>query len=152
MTHNITLTFGGVTYGVLCQGVLIGWTNNTVSKPNANGTSVSEIQTQSFENPLYTLRNVELLESSSLYGSAMLTYPVLISMLKNKYDGTNGILLSVNYGASSSKKLVRSDGVTEDIPVVIKSFSPTIGLDKTYDGSATTYNMTGFNLVLQETA
>lgn len=143
----IKLTYGGTDYTVYCKGVKFGWTNNLVSKPYANGTIVSEVQTQTWENPIYTLSGVELVERSGA-----LTYAKLMEMAKNKYDGSNGILLTVAYGYSTTKILPSSTGSTTGIPVVVKSFSPAITLDRTYDGTDTVFSMTGFDLVLQETA
>lgn len=115
MTY-IKLTYNGVEYKVPATGVTVGMQGNVFNKPNVNGDSVSVVQTQSFTNPLYTIQGVHFTGATGT-----LSYPVLLSMLKHKYDGSNAITLEVQYGDSSL--LVGSDGSSTLIPVVVKSFN-----------------------------
>lgn len=146
MTAYVKLTFGGEDYIVKCQGVQVAFTANTTAKPKVNAGSVTEVQTHGFENPLYTLQGVQLTEESST-----LTYGAILSMAKNKYDGTNGITLTVNYGVSADKLLVASDGVTTAIPVVVKSFNFPIPVADIYEG-ASRFHLPVLSITLQETA
>lgn len=148
MATSVKLTFDSVDYTVLCQTVQVGWNNNIVAKPKVNGGSVVEAQTLGFENPTYTLQGVQLTEEAGT-----LMYSTLISMAKNQYDGSNGITLTVDYGSTSSKLLVGSDGTTTAIPVVVKSFSFPIAVkDGMYDNGSNKFYVPTLNINLQETA
>jgi len=126
MTY-IKLTYNNTEYLVPATGVTVGMQNNVFSETSVNGSSVSEVQTQSFTNPLYNIQGVHFTGVSGT-----LTYGVLLSMLKHKYDGTNEITLEVRYGDSTD--LVGSDGLTTVIPVVVKSFNFPILTTDSQDG------------------
>ena len=143
---NIKLTFNSNEYNVSCSNITIGWKSNTVAKANANGTEAVEVQTQSFENPSYSLQGVGLIE-----GAGNLTYAILLDMAKNKYNGSNGITLTVDYGVGGTDLLVGSDGTTTDIPVVIKSFNFPIDT-KEYDDDGTRRHILTGSIMLMETA
>lgn len=146
------MTFNSTVYQVFCQTVQVSWSNNTTAKPKVNGSTVVEVQTHSFENPTYTLQGVQLIEDVSSSTFTALTYPTLLSMARNKYDGTNGITFSVDYGVSSSKYLVGSNGSTTAIPVVIKSFNFPINTMDIYSDGSNKWHLPALTIVLQETA
>lgn len=143
---SVKLTFNSVEYKVLCQTVQVGWKNNVTAKPKVNGGTVVEAQTHSFENPTYTLQGVQLTEESGT-----LTYQALLQMAKNRYDGTNKVLLTVDYGVNTTKPLVGSNGTSTNIPVVITGFSFPINASDTYSGSNSFY-LPALTITLQETA
>jgi len=126
MTY-IKITYNSTTYVVNGTSVTVAGQSNTFSKPNANGTDIVEVQTQSFNNPLYNIGGIHFTGASGT-----LSYPILLSMLKHKYDGTNAITLEVQYGNGTN--LVGSDGVTTSIPVIVKSFNFPINTGDTDDG------------------
>lgn len=115
MTH-IKLTHDSTTYLVNGIGVAVAGNVNLFNKPLANGTDIAEIQTQSYNNPNYSISGIHF---TGVAGS--LTYAALLSMYKNKYDGSNPIYLEVQYGDSDN--LVGADGTTTSIPVVVSSFT-----------------------------
>lgn len=139
----VKLTFDSTTYTIPCTSVTPAWNNNTVTSPKANGGSVSEIQTQSFDNPTYTITGAHFTG-----GAGSITYDALLAMAKLKYDGTNAITLEVRYGLTGSTiDLVGSDGSTTAITVILNSFNFPISTKDTLQG----YIPVG-NIILQETA
>ena len=128
---NIYLNYNSTDYPVYCDQVSIAWKNNNDGKPDANNTEAYEVQTQSFDNPVYRLQNAQL--------TGTLTYSVLLNMAKNKYTGSNAITLKVNYGGTY---LVASDVSTTSIPVVIDSFSVNINHKDSKEGTIPSYNIT----------
>ena len=147
---EVKLTYNSTDYIVRCNSVQPAWTNNLEGKPDANGTSAVEVHTNSFENPMYNIQGVVITEEAGT-----LTYAALLTMAKVKYDGTSTtrITLTVDYGENSAKNLVSSDGSTTAIPVVVKSFSPTIAVSggKFDTGSNKVFVPQG-SIVLKETA
>jgi hypothetical protein len=129
MAPIVTLTQTSINSGsairVLCDAVRVGWKNNVIVEPSANGTAVVEAQTQGFENPTYVLSGVH-------FTSIGLTYAQLLSLAKIKYTGSNPITLSVTYGNGTS--LVGSDGTSTSIKVAIKDFSFPIDVTDSKNG------------------
>ena len=146
MANEVKLTYDGSDYIVKCTGVKIGYNPLVYSKPNANWIYPVEMQTQGIENPIYTLENVMLIDSASHLSSSL-----LLDMMTNQYDGTNGITLTVNYGREVDRLWTGIDGTTTAIPVVIRPFTINIPVEDVYNGDSSFY-LPGFNLVLQETA
>ena len=125
MTH-IKLVYSGTEYAVRATGVTIGGRTNTYNTPNANGTAAVEVQTQSFENPTYSIQGIHFVE-----GSTNLSYTNLLSMYKHKYTGSNPIYLLVKY---EDTDLVASDGTSTSIPVVMSGFNFPIKTNESRDG------------------
>lgn len=121
------LIYNGTTYTVNNTGVTVGGKTNLYNKPDTNGTTVVEVQTQGFNNPTYVLQGVHFTGKAGT-----LTYPALLNMYKHRYTGSNPIYLLVSYGASDN--LVASDGVSTSIPVVLDSFNFPINTQDTRDG------------------
>jgi len=147
---EIKLTYNSTDYKIYCQGVSIGYNPNLFVKSNANGIIPCEVQTNTPENPIYTIRNVQLVEKT---GS--LTASVLNTLLTTPYDSNNSstfLTLTIDYGDSSSKTWKGMDGVTSPIKVVVRPFSVTIPMSRSDDGAGNTFEVPTFNLVLQETA
>lgn len=117
-TYNFDFNSVGVAYSV-----------NTDATPYANGGEVSEVQNQTFSNPVYTLQGVLITERS---GS--ITYDKLREFATRKYDPTDKyLLLKIDYGVDSSTLLPDSAGGTTGIKVVIKSFNANITTDRYAD-------------------
>jgi hypothetical protein len=112
----IKLIHNGTSYTVNATGVSVAGQTNIFNNPNANGNEIVEIQTQSYNNPTYSISGIHFTGVSGT-----LSYPNLLSMYRHKYNGTNPIYLVVSYGTSSS--LVGADGVSTSIPVVMKSYT-----------------------------
>jgi len=144
---EIKLTYNSTDYKVYCNGVSIGYKPNIVVKTNANSVVPCEVQTNNNENPIYTLKGVQLVERS---GS--LTSTILNTMLTTKYDGTNPIYLTIDYGASGSKTWKGIDGSTSPIKTVIRPFTVAIPMSRGDDGAGNTFEVPTFDLILQETA
>ena len=116
---------------VYCDNVTVSWKNNNDSKPNANGTAAADVNTQSFENPDYTLNNVRFL----LANTSSLQYSHLLKLSKIKYDGTNAPILQVHYGKSGSEvNLVASDEVSTNIKVLVENWGFPIDVKQTVNG------------------
>jgi hypothetical protein len=126
--------FNTSTYWVTCSGASLSWRNNVVANPNANGGSVVEVQTQSFENPTITLNNVILLEGST-GSSTNLNYNTLVQLAKIKYDGTLTYLTLKIYTrqranfSATEYPLINSALATSGIRVCITNFNFQIPLD-----------------------
>ena len=149
---SVTLTYGGVPFTVYCNTVQVGWKNNNMAKSKANGGSVVEVVTQSFENPVYTLQGVHLV-NEGLESTSVMTYSDLLAMAKNQYTGSNAITLGFTYSQSgSTESLVGSDGSTTAIPVVIESFNFPINARNKYSDGTNEYYIPVGTIVLRETA
>jgi hypothetical protein len=101
---------------ILCNNVTVDWKNNNDSKPNANGTVVSEINTQSFENPGYNVSGIRFMADTTT-----LQYSHLLKLSKIKYDGTNAPILKVHYG--NDIDLVASDNISTSIKVIVENWT-----------------------------
>ena len=116
------------TYNVFCNSVNISWSNNNDAKPYANSLSAgaSEVQKNSFENPIYNVKGVTITET---VGSLSYNELVRLSKLQTG-DTTNYLTLVVDYGVGANVNLIDSAEVANGIKVVIKSFSMAVGLNK----------------------
>lgn len=135
LTHKTIST--STTYQVHCTSIDIGWRNNIFSKPKANGGEVVEVQTQSFENPVISLKNVHLIEGSTATRE-FITYDNLVTLAKVKNTDTEYLLLTVktfdkwiNASAAEPSTAVLADsaGVRSGIKVAIDSFKFSLNLD-----------------------
>jgi len=148
---QVKLTYGGSDYIVYCDTVVVGWKNNNVIKPNANGTSVVEAQTQGFDNPIYTLQRVHL-KNEGLETSTDMTYNDLLTMTKNQYNGSNAITLTFTFSNSGSTETqVGSDG-SSPIKVVIDTFNFPISATTEYDDGTNKFHIPVGTITLRETA
>jgi hypothetical protein len=120
---------------VIGDKVTVSGKKNNVVVPNANVSSIVEVQTQSYENPKYIISNVMLTGSSGI-----LTYPQILQMYRWKYTGTNKIYLTVGYGTAST--LVGVDGTTTSIPVMLDDFSLDISAKDTKSAYLPTASLT----------
>jgi hypothetical protein len=113
----------------------IGLKANTSVNPKPNGTAVTEVQTHSFENPRYTIQNVQLGP-----GATDLTIAQLHAMVKLAFDGTNPIYLRCQYGGDVD--VVGSDGITTEIPVLLESAPVVIDPTDSKDAYRPVVNLT----------
>jgi hypothetical protein len=128
---------GGVPVNVLCNKLTITGTKHNAKDPNATITgSIVEVQTQSIENPIYTLSGVYFTNASGT-----LTYPMLLTLYKLRYGGVGvtgtdqAIVMRAVYGQPGSEiTLVGADGVTTSLKVIISSFNFPIDMSNTKDG------------------
>lgn len=123
-------------YNIYASSIQVSFKNNNTSKPNANGGSATTVQTQSFDNPMYSLQGVLINNDSGT-----LTYAKLLEAAKYR-SATNPLLLLVNYGTD----LVASDGTSTAIPVVVNSYNFPLTTDKS-EG----YNVGGVTITFMET-
>jgi len=114
---NISLTQSTLgTKRILGNQVTISGTKNNDSKPNANGTEMSQSITQSFENPKYVISGVKITDASGT-----LTYQDVLTLYAMKYDNTNASTLTVTYGTSSIVPCLTSS--TSGAKVVLESYN-----------------------------
>lgn len=107
---------------IVCQRVTAGHKREVNTDPNANGTSIVEAQTQSYENPTYSLSGVRFTGASGV-----LTYADCVTLAKLNYDGTNAPLLTVSYGKPGSTSVLSDNaGGTTGIKVVLTNFTTNI--------------------------
>ncbi len=142
--YNVGTSTFSESYDVDCNTISIGFNNQIVAKPSANGGEVVEVQKQSFENPTYVLNGVEI---SNRSGS--LTYNKLLEWAKLDTTGDgNYLVLDVDYNTSSTVTLPDSAGDTDGIKVVIRSYNVSLGLSKYVD---TNYRSSNGSITLVET-
>lgn len=112
---------------ILCSNVTVGFKRDTEMKPLANPGTLAKVQTQSQENPTYSIRGVNLTGASGT-----LTYSDLLTLAKINFDGTNAPTLTVKYGTATT--LVGYDGSTTAIPVILRDFTVNIDTKETLNG------------------
>lgn len=150
---EVKLTYNSQDYTIFCTGVRVAWNNNNVSKPNANGTTAVNVQTQSFENPIYTLQGVHL-TNEALESSDTITYNDLLTLAKVRYDGTSSTAIELTFTFSNSgttETLIGSDG-SSPIKVVVDSFNFPFIADTEYDDGTNEYYIPIGTITLRETA
>jgi hypothetical protein len=118
---------------ILGNQVTISGTKNNDTKPNANGTNLSQAITQSFENPKYVISGVK-----DTGVSGMLTYADVLTLYQAKYDNTNAGTLIITYGTASTVPSITSS--TQGAKVVLESYN--ITYDCTDSKNAYLPNMT----------
>lgn len=140
LTH--TAINSGTAVRVLCNKITPSGTKNIIAKPNATGEELVEIQTQSFENPVYKIDGIHFTDESNI-----LTYANILTLYKARYNGSNAITLNVTYGGDSAKSLVAAcDTTSTDISVIMKTYNCPIDVTDSKDG----YMPIG-SITLQET-
>ena len=133
VSTNVSLTHTAINSGdsvrVLCNKVTASGTKNNIATPNATGTDLVQVQTQSFENPVYKMDGIHYKNESGI-----LTYADVLTLYKSQYNGSNAITLNVTYGGDSPVSLVSaSDTVSTDISVILKSFNLPIDVTNSKD-------------------
>ena len=120
----VTLTHPSINSGtavtVLCDQINIGGKKNISNNSYVNGTSQAEIHTQSYENLAYQVQGIHFTG-----GANTLTYPMLLTLYRAKYDATAATTCTLNivYGAGTTSTVVGVDGSTTNIKVVMESFN-----------------------------
>jgi len=146
-TTQIRLTHTAINNGdsvrILCDKITVSGTKNIIAKPNATGTDLVEVQTQSFENPVYKIDGIHFMEWANT-----LSYSDVLTLYKAQYNGNNPAILTVNYGTAETTMLVAAcDTTSTDISVILKTFSYPLDIKS----SKAAYMPIG-NLTFQETA
>ncbi len=160
MTASVTLTHpsinSGVAVRILCDQVTVGGKRSNIADPNENneGTQV-QVQTQSPQNLIYTIRGVHFTNQTNT-----LTYAHILTLYRAKYDGTilgssAAALFTVSYGGVDSAgkysntpiSLVGFDGTTTSLRVVLDDFNFPVDVKDSKDGYRPIASMT-----LRETA
>lgn len=151
MTQEIRLLSTALTaptsVKLLSGSVSIGYKLNTTAKPPASGNDLAEVQTQNYENPIYTISGIRLSQESGT-----LTQKNLLELIRSRYDGTNSHTLNIthsNYtkdGETAVIALSNTDLATTDIPVILDSATYNINVA----GSTNAYLPT-LTLIFKET-
>jgi len=133
----VTLTHAdiGTDVKVLCNNVLVSGNKNNDSKPDIASDTLTEVQTQSFENPKYVLSNINITGDS---GS--LTYTHILNLYKLRYIGTNPVVLKIQYGAGTTVPSLTES--TSGINVVLDSFSVNFDTKETKNAYIPTATLT----------
>jgi hypothetical protein len=130
---------------VYCGAVIVNATKNLTTEPNATGTSIIEVQTESAANPTFTLRDVVVDNTVAGLASSTLTYNQLQYLYRTKYDGTNPIYLEITVGTSTV--ITGYDGATSPIPTVMANYAYPFDVSDSRNAK-----LSSFNLTLIETA
>lgn len=136
----VTLKYSGTSYNVYCNNISIGWKNNNSGKPYVNNTTPYSVQTNTFDNPIYTVQGVQLVGSS---GS--LTYAALLTMSKVQYTGSNPIYLKFYTGVDGVLTQVPdSTGTTgtDGIKVILDSWNMNVVHNDSAEGKIPTVTLT----------
>ncbi len=101
----------------------VGLRKNNFTKAIENGTTKAIVATNSYENPIYSLSNIQLVSTSQLADTTKvpLTYENILEMMALQYDNTipNPVYLKITYGTSSVVPQV--DKTAGPIPVILES-------------------------------
>lgn len=106
----------GTNIKVPCSEVTISGSKNNDSKPDTSSNALTEVQTQSFENPKYVLSGVQIRPESGF-----LTYAHILSLYTHKYISTNPCTLNITYDSNKTVSSLATG--TAGIKVVLESFS-----------------------------
>lgn len=123
---TITLTSSDLSPSVvriLASSISVGMKKNNTTFPIENGTNLAEVETNSFNNPTYSIQGVKLTgEANSL------TYNHVLTLLAHDFNGTNAPTLTITYGRGSNTTLSHLKYVSGDltptseaIPVILES-------------------------------
>jgi len=119
------------TYNFDFDSVAIGYKVDVTAPSYANGGAVSEVQTQTFSNPSFSLQGVVITERTS----TQISYDTLRELATRQYNPASKYLtLKVDYGNDSSVLLPDSAGETSGIRVVISGFNVSLGQSR-YTGN-----------------
>lgn len=126
MTANILLTHtavnGGTPATIICDKVTVSGKKNIIQKPYANGLSLSEVQTKSFENLKYVISGVHLTD-----GTNILDWDDVLALYKASYDGTDAATLNITYGKTGAEKVLNGLSASTDIKVILET--PSLPID-----------------------
>ena len=113
---------------------------------DVNADPITEKQTLPPDNPRFNLNNVMIVD-----GDNNLTWKHVVELTKIKFDGTNPIIVSINYGEGHNRYLHLMMSETE-IPCLLSDvgFNLRSGL-KIREGSSDTRRLLTFNMQFTET-
>jgi hypothetical protein len=107
----------------VCMGtsVTVGLRKNNYTQPIENGTNKAIVATNSYDNPIYTLSNIQLVSTADLSDTTKvpITYQNILELVRMQYDNTNAPLLQITYGTSTIVPQV--SGTAGPIPVILES-------------------------------
>jgi hypothetical protein len=132
----VTLKFGSTSYNVYCNNIAVGWKDNTTPY---------SVQTNTFDNPTYSIQGIQLTGATN-----SLTYAALLTMSKAQYIGTNPIYLKFYTGVDGTLTQVpdsTSTTGTDGIKVVIDSWNMSVVHNDSAEGKIPTLTIN-----LRETA
>ena len=124
LTH--TAVNGGTPVRIMCDSITPSGTKNNNKKPNANGQSMPEVQTQTYENLKYLLGGVHYTGVAN-----QLAYTDILALYTSKYNGSNAAVLNITYG--DGLVLPGLSGST-DIDVILDIFSLPISAKDSKNG------------------
>jgi hypothetical protein len=126
--------FSGGTSKV-CMGTTatVGLRKNNYTQAIENGTNKAIVATNSYENPIYTLNNIQLISTSQLSDTTRvpITYANILELMRLQYDTTNAPTLKITYGASTVVPQVT--GTAGPIPVILESANITFDTNDSKD-------------------
>lgn len=93
---------------VYCSKVVVGYNCKSNTTPNANYGSITRVQSQNMENPMYTISNISLDYSDGL------TQAQLKSLIQANYSSASPLYLKFKYGGTDWTSY---GGSSVDIPV-----------------------------------
>ncbi len=132
MTSSAYIIFSGfdttATRLVSAQSITASGKKNNSVQPLENGTALARVQTQSYDNPRYTMSGVVI----NLANTSSIQYSDILELYTMRYDGTNPAKLRVTYNTTS--QLTDTDGTTTDIPVILESYTWPIDMGDSRDG------------------
>lgn len=99
----------------------VGLRKNNFTRAIENGTDKAIVATNSYENPIYTLNNIQLIGTTKTSDSIPLTYQNILEMLSLQNSGSTPILLKISYGIGDMVP-----EVTDSFSIVNQSSSGTI--------------------------
>lgn len=103
---------------LLCSSVTVSMQKNNKAEPEANGSDIVAVQTNSYNNPKYNISGLHFLPEDE----TTFQYYDLIALMKLDYDGTNAAKLIIEYGDDYQLHSFQSQAITE-IPVIIETGS-----------------------------
>ena len=107
----------GVAVTIPCTVVTPSGSKNIINKPEANGSQMAKVQTQSFENLVYTIGGIYYTGESNT-----LTYDHVLTLYKQAFDDTNASTLTITHGKDTGTA-VKGLGGSTSIKVILKTFS-----------------------------
>lgn len=132
MTSSAYIIYSGfatsATRIVYPTSITIGGRKNVLRQPLENGTALARVQTQSYENPTYSLNGVVV----DLSNTNSIQYKDVLSLYTMKYDGTNAPVLRAKYNTNNS--ITDTDTTTTDVPIILESYNFPIDMRDSKDG------------------
>jgi hypothetical protein len=123
---SLTLTSSDLTPSVvriLANTVNVGIKKNNTTQPIENGINLAEVETQSVNNPTYSIQGVSITGETGT-----LTYDHVLKLSALHFNGTNAPRLTLTYGKPTAVTLSHLKYVTgnltptsESIPVILES-------------------------------